>query len=282
MKKIGFIDYYLSEWHANNYPIWIKDYCEANNLEYKIAYAWAETDVSPVDGLNSKQYCEKFDVELCDSIKEVVEKSDFIFVLAPSNPETHLRLCEEAFKYGKGKRFYIDKTFAPDYETAVKIFKLAEENEIPFFSTSALRYAVDLKDCKNETSVSTFYGGTNLPEYIIHQIETVVKVMGVGAKKIKCEKEDEITKFEVVYNDGRVAYLNYKLGWGYDIKVIKRDGTVIEKNLVGGFFTYLTAKIITFFETGEIDFDTKETLEVIKMRDVVLEACEDVGKWKEM
>lgn len=28
MKKIGFIDYYLSEWHANNYPIWIKEICE--------------------------------------------------------------------------------------------------------------------------------------------------------------------------------------------------------------------------------------------------------------
>ena len=25
MKKIGFIDYYLDEWHANNYPQFIKD-----------------------------------------------------------------------------------------------------------------------------------------------------------------------------------------------------------------------------------------------------------------
>ena len=25
MKTIGFIDYYLSEWHANNYPDWIKN-----------------------------------------------------------------------------------------------------------------------------------------------------------------------------------------------------------------------------------------------------------------
>ena len=24
MKTIGFIDYYLDEWHANNYPAWIR------------------------------------------------------------------------------------------------------------------------------------------------------------------------------------------------------------------------------------------------------------------
>ena len=24
MIKVGFIDYYLDEWHANNYPAWIK------------------------------------------------------------------------------------------------------------------------------------------------------------------------------------------------------------------------------------------------------------------
>lgn len=35
MKKIGFIDYYLSEWHANNYPAWIKEI----NPEFEIAYA---------------------------------------------------------------------------------------------------------------------------------------------------------------------------------------------------------------------------------------------------
>lgn len=25
MKKIGFVDYFLDEWHANNYPVWIAD-----------------------------------------------------------------------------------------------------------------------------------------------------------------------------------------------------------------------------------------------------------------
>ena len=42
MKKIGFIDYYLSEWHANNYPDFIKKLTD----DYEVAYACAEKDVS--------------------------------------------------------------------------------------------------------------------------------------------------------------------------------------------------------------------------------------------
>ena len=51
MKKIGFVDYYISEWHANNYPAWIKSACEELGADYQVAYAWAEEYVSPVDGI---------------------------------------------------------------------------------------------------------------------------------------------------------------------------------------------------------------------------------------
>ena len=36
MKKIGFVDYYISEWHANNYPGWIKNICEQKGYDYKL------------------------------------------------------------------------------------------------------------------------------------------------------------------------------------------------------------------------------------------------------
>ena len=63
MKKIGFVDYFISEWHANNYPAWIERICADMGVDYKIAYAWAELDVSPVDGVSTAQWCEKFGAE---------------------------------------------------------------------------------------------------------------------------------------------------------------------------------------------------------------------------
>ena len=59
MKKIGFIDYFLDEWHANNYPAWIK---EQSGGECVVTYAYAKID-SPLGGLTSAAWAEKHGVD---------------------------------------------------------------------------------------------------------------------------------------------------------------------------------------------------------------------------
>ena len=95
MKQIGFVDYYISEWHANNYPAWFQEAAEKLGVEYQVAYAWAEKDISPVDGVSTDEWCEKMGVERCHSLAELCEKSDVIVILAPSNPEKHLEYAAE-------------------------------------------------------------------------------------------------------------------------------------------------------------------------------------------
>ena len=71
MKKIGFIDCFLSNWHANNYPAWIRESCQERGLEYEVAYAWAEVEVSPRDGKTTDQWCAENNVVRCNSIEEI-------------------------------------------------------------------------------------------------------------------------------------------------------------------------------------------------------------------
>lgn len=92
MKKIGFIDYRIDEWHANNYPGWIKTAAEDLKLDYALTYAYA-TENNP-DGLTTDEWCQKFGVEKCKTIDEICQKSDVLLVLAPSNPETHLAFAK--------------------------------------------------------------------------------------------------------------------------------------------------------------------------------------------
>ncbi len=278
MYKIGFIDYYLSEWHANNYPNWFKQ-VEGLGEKFEVAYAYAEAEKSPVDGVTTEEWCAKFGVQKINSVQELCEKSDFIVVLAPSNPETHLRLCKQAFEYGKGKRMYIDKTFAPDLETAKKIFALAEKHDVKFFSTSALRYCPDYKELRGVKSISTAYGGSNLEEYIIHQIESVVKVMGVHAEKLKAEKDGATVRYEVAFEDGRRAFMQYNPNNGYHATIEFFDGSVIDKALEGGYFVCLSEKILRFFACGEMDYDNVQTLEVMAIRDKAIEAKENTEVW---
>lgn len=280
MKKIGFIDYYLSEWHANMYPAWFREVCEKTGLGYKVACAYAVKDVSPVDGVTTDEYCKKYGIEKCSSIKEVCQKSDYVMILAPSNPETHLALCEEAFGYCNGRRMYIDKTFAPDLKTAEKIIASAKEHNVSFFSTSALRYAEDFDNLGKVKSIKTFYGGSNLEEYIIHQIESVVKVMNADAVKIKAEKSAEgAVEYEIAFEDGRSAYMQYKPDNGYRVRIEFEDGKVVDKAVTGGYFPRLSEKILRFFETGEVDFDIRQTSEVMAIRDAAIKAKEKTSVW---
>ncbi len=279
MKKIGFVDLYIAEWHANQYPGWIKQISEEMGLDYEVCYAYAEEYQSPLYPENTDQWCEKYNVEKCETIKELCEKSDNIIVLAPSNPESHLRLASEVFKYAGGKRIYIDKTFAPDYATAVEIYRLAEEQNIKFFSTSALRYGEEIQGLENVTKVYTRGNGSNMEEYIIHQVEMIVKILGVGATEVCAEVNDpEEYICHVKYNDERVARVRWCKD-GFLVTATKKDGSVYETKVASAFFMKLMAKILNFFETGEIDFTKEQTLEVMKLREKIIEAKGKLGEW---
>ena len=90
MLKIGFVDYFLDEWHANNYPKWFRAASEKLGEELSVSYAWAELDLPPEGGKSTDEWCSAMGVERCSSLAELCEKSDAIVILSPDNPERHL------------------------------------------------------------------------------------------------------------------------------------------------------------------------------------------------
>ena len=279
MKKIGFINFYLSEWHANNYPAWI---AEANAAlpesdRCEVAYAWAEECVSPVDGLTSEQWCDKFGVTLCGSIEEVCEKSDYILILAPSNPEKHLLYAEKALPFGKNT--YIDKTFAPDYETAKKIFDVAEKHGTKFFSTSALRFADEVKKATGTMYLFTG-GGNNFDEYIIHQIEMAIAIIGRGADFVCVDEgtDQDPSKsgygVKIHYADNRSATLVFAPQLGFSV-----CDDAGETPIRSDFFRNLIVEILKFYASGKLPFNPAETLEVARIREKAIEGKSRIGEW---
>ena len=274
MKKIGFVDYFISEWHANNYPAWIERICAEMGADYKVAYAWAELDTSPVDGISTAEWCEKFGAERCATIDELCEKSDVIVILSPSNPETHLRYAEAVLKYGK--RTYIDKTFAPDAKTAKEIFALGERYNTPFFSTSALRYATELDSVDEPDSLLVTGGGSNLPEYFIHLGEMVVGKMG-AIKSVKATQNGSQWIIQAKTESGKDATMIWGAAMPYGAYMTK-EGKEVWKSIKSPFFDGLIADMLNFFETGTPSFDPSETLDVIALRDAALTATDNPGE----
>ena len=270
MKKIGFVDYYISEWHAENYPEWIIDASKKLGEDFEVTHAYAECDISPRNGETTAEWCKRQGIEKCDSIDELCEKSDFIVLLAPSNPEVHPRLAEAVLKHGKPT--YIDKTFADTLADAEYIFSVAKRYNTPFFSSSALRYAEELADKSGYERIITTGGGSNAPEYIIHQIEMAVKMLGVGATDVKAAKKGDEIVFDVIYPDSRSATMIYGSGFGFSAYLSGGANKPAELKMQSDFFAGLIKSMLEFFATGKLPFDSAQTLEVMKIREMAIKA----------
>ena len=283
MKKIGFVDYYISEWHANNYPDWIKAANAELGYDYEVKYAWAQEYVSQVDGKNTDEWCEQMGIARCETVEELCEKSDVIIILAPSNPEKHLEFAKMVFPYGKPT--YIDKSFADTTESAKEIFALAEKYGVKFFSSSALRYATELNEVGPCVAMTTLGGYWSVEEYIIHQAEMIVKKLGIGAKEIKAQRitDDEYT-FTIKYDDTRRAGMHFaKSGEPFCVLMNTGDGSdALYKVIESDTFNGLIKDILTFFETGNFSFDVAEILEVNRIMVSAIKAKQQTDTWIEI
>jgi len=267
MKKIGFIDFYLDEWHANNLPTWIRQSTFKDRIG--VGYAWAEKDRD--GGVSSDQWCQENGVTLVGSPEEGVSKSDYLIILSPDNPERHEELADLALR--SGKPVYIDKTFAPDVATARRMFSLAEEHGTPMFSSSALRFAEELQPLHNVARSESLRfvatgGGGNAAIYAVHQLEMIVSLMGVGARRvIQCGTE-EVPTMIIDYGDGRRASLQIMEGMPFRLSACAVDGTAHHfPNLTPAFFHQLVEAVLQFFDTREIPVPKEETIEIMALLD---------------
>ncbi len=277
MIKIGFIDYFLDEWHANNYPKFI---AQQFGDEFKVAYAYAEKDKE--GGLTTDEWCEKNGVERCNTIAEVVEKSDCIIVLSPDNPERHLDLCREPL--ASGKRVYVDKTFALTKDIAKEIVAIGEANNTPFFSTSALRFSNELTEVPREgICFINSRGPGRFDTYAIHQIEPIVVLMGSEVKRIMSVGSGYETMV-IEFSNGRRAVMSHYDWKGIDFEMVVNyeDGSIYKVPQMTGYFDNFINKLCTFFKTGETFADHAETISVMGIIEAGNKALENPGEWVEV
>lgn len=281
MKKIGFIDYFLNEWHADNYPDMIKN---ATNGEYQVCYAYGH--VEPPQGcgfLSNAEWAEKHGVELLDTIEEVVEKSDFLIVLSPDNPEMHEELCDLPLK--SGKRTYIDKTFAPDKATAERIFAKAEEYNTPCYSTSALRFSAELEEIDTDNIYKIYSEGpASLSVYVIHQIEPIVKLMNSRAKRMMFLGDEAHPSLIIEFADGRYAQLYHRDDetMSFRITTVDKDNKAKHYEIKSDYFGRFINGMIEFFETGVAPVTHEQTIDVIAVRTAAIEAASTPFTWVEL
>ena len=278
MVKIGFIDYYLDEWHANNYP---KMFEEHSNGKYKVAYAYGKID-SP-DGITNKEWAKQNGIELLDTIEEVIEKSDRLIVLSPDNPEMHLELSDLPLK--SGKLTYVDKTFALDKETAKKIFDNANKHNTKCFSSSALRFSSELSEI-DLSSIHKIYseGPGPFGIYRIHQLEPIIMLMNAPVKRIMYTGDEKSPAMVIEFKDGRFAQMYHRIDEEYTFKITTVDQNNSAKfyNIKSDFFGLFIDAVIEFFETGIVPVAQEQTIDIMGIIEASAKAQKEPFKWFEI
>lgn len=279
MKKIGYIDYYVDEWHAHHGFETVKAYNEKTGEDFAIAAVWAEIDKE--GGMSTQAFCEKYGVKKCETIAELAKEVDYFIILSPDNSEKKLGYAKEAFQYGKPT--FMDKTFTDSYASAVAIFDEAKKTGTKFFSSSALRYASELNPYMGTAkSVFVLGSGVTLVDYAVHYLEMIVACMGVGAKQVCFERRGNQEWGNIEYTDGRKATFAISMAASYldfCVYVADKDGDSALLPIASDFFGLQMADVLRFFKTGEVSFDTAQTLELMKIRDGVLQSKAQGGVW---
>lgn len=274
MKKIGFIDYYLDEFHADKYPNWIK---EASNGKMEVAYAYGKIDKP--DGKSNAKWCDEQGIELLSTIEEVVEKSDYLVVLSPDHPEFHEELSQLPLQ--SGKPTYIDKTFAPDRAAAVRMFDLAEQHGTPMYSTSALRFASEyaIVEKGNVRTISS-WGPGKISNYLIHQVEPIVSMMNAKPQRLMYTGTENTPSLIVDFGEERQASIHH-LGQNspFMLGITDASGNCHVLKAESNFFMSFIENLVTFFETGKPVVEAQETIDVITIIEYGLRAVQTPFQW---
>ena len=264
-RRIGFVDYNVDNFHANVYLAALR-----NELKHRGFILAGCTAVKQQIG---RAWAKKNKVPYFENAEDLNAHADCFMVLAPSNPEVHLALCEQVFPFGKPT--YVDKTFAPDTATARKIFALADKHKIPLQTTSALRYT-NVQAYVKEIGrarvrhITAWGSGSSFVEYAIHPVEMVVSCMGIGAECLMRRGTSKHSQLLINFSGRRTAAINVFLtaDTPYSASVASATATkflLVERKHL---FVDTAAAILDFFACGKPMIPRAESLLVRRILDV--------------
>lgn len=209
-------------------------------------------------------------VEIVDSIEKLLEKVDVV-LLTCIDGNKHLEQALPVFK--AGKRVFIDKPFAGSLSDAYAIAEAAEKYRVPMFSASSLRYINGVDEIANGKIGKVLGADAFSPAHIeehhpdlfwygVHGVEILFAIMGTGCKSVKRTFTADTDLVVGVWEGDRIGtYRGIRSGkGGYGATVFGENGISIIDKYEG--YEPLLVKITEFFDTGNVPFNTDETLEI--------------------
>ncbi len=227
-----------------------------------------------------KDLQDKYNVQLMDSIPEMLKQVDAV-LLESVDGRRHLAELKEVVK--AKVPVYIDKPFAASLKDAKAMVKLLQKKGIPAWSSSGLRFEVNLEkwlaEPHGKITGATTWGPAAIEAqqpgwywYGIHAVEELYRIMGPGCKKVRCASSEQSDVATGEWADGRIGVVRgNRAGEGEFGAVLHGDDSIvfIPRNKEVPLYAALVRNIMQFFQTKQAPVPLEETLEIMAFIDAV-------------
>lgn len=283
--RIGFIG--LDTSHCVKYAAMLHD---PKNPEYvpggRVVAAFkggspdVEKSASRVDGFAAEMK-KKHGVTICETIEEVVAQVDAVMILS-GDGRTHLVQAKRVFP--SRKPVFVDKPAAGTLREAIELFQLADEKQVPCFSSSSLRFGPQMEKLKG-ASIGNLQGviawgpahtEPHHPDFFwygIHTVEMLYAFMGTGCERVVRSHTRDTDVITGVWSGGRVATvhgLRHARGAGWGLQAFGTTGTAARAK--GQEYTAQLREILKFFHTMIAPVSAHETIEILSFMEAADES----------
>jgi hypothetical protein len=226
-----------------------------------------------------------WNIEMVPDIETLCTKVDAV-LLESIDGRVHLAQAKPVI--AAHKPLFIDKPLAATLEDAREIARLAKAANVPWFSTSALRFGTIATTMKFEDARGVITWGPGpleahhqleLAWYAIHPIEMLYTMMGTGCEevtRISGADSDEIT---CRWKSGKIGTVRALRPYGeYGAVVFRPKAVAQSPEKVAFSYIPLLKEIVQFFQTGKPPVPNEETLEIYAFMDAAQRSKEAGGK----
>lgn len=247
------------------------------------------SDISPERIPGYVAQLKEYGVEIVDKPEDMIGKIDAVCVESQGG-SPHL---ERAKPFIEAKLpVFVDKPFTCSVADAKALFALAAQHNVPLFSSSSLRYALEVQEVKaQEAELGKVVGADayspaslhplnpGLFHYGIHGVETLFALMGKGCQVVQCADTEGTTVVTGSWKDGRIGTVRgtRKGAHSYGFAAFCEKRVVVKPINAATIYRELLKVIVKMFETKQAPLDPQETIEIVAFIESAMESANNHG-----
>ena len=253
---------------------------------YKGGSQEIESSRNRVEGF-AKELAEKYQVKFYDTIPDLCRNVDAVLL---ESVDGRVHLAQASQIIAAGKPLFIDKPLAATLKDVREIARLAKLANVPWFSSSSLRYdgVADLRK-PNLTGAETWGPGPSeehhyleLAWYAIHPIEMLYTLMGEGCEKVTRIATADSDLIVGQWKGGRIGSTRALRPYSHYGAVTFTQGVKNQGIEIGpeprADYQPMVREIVKFFQTKTPPVPNSETLEIYAFMDAAQRSKESGGQ----